>query len=230
MPILDLGCLEGLFSIECAQQGAKVLGIDARHRHIRKANFAKSCLDLPRLRFVVDDVRNLELERHGRFDAIICSGLLYHLPAADAVDLVRMMHKMARRMVIVDTHVSLNPKKRVRLRRRAIMGESYREHDEGDSEERMEQRDLRSYGNRMSFLFSRPSLMNLFMATGFSKLFRGAESATPQFRRRGTRVSRPVYVRGDQGHHDRVRYLSFRERTQRTLARGRLDYGSKSPA
>ena len=42
--IVDIGCLEGYFSIECALQGAEVLGIDGKLLNVRKCEFVRSVL------------------------------------------------------------------------------------------------------------------------------------------------------------------------------------------
>ena len=104
--VLDLACLEGQYSIECALQGASVLGIEAREASLAKANFAKDALQLSRLEFVRDDVRNLSVERYGEFDVIICSGILYHLDTPDVFHLIQRTYEMALRLVAIDTHVS----------------------------------------------------------------------------------------------------------------------------
>src|SRR3712207_8999504 len=46
--VLDLGCLDGIYSIECALHGAEVIGIDAREANVKKANFAKEVLKIGR--------------------------------------------------------------------------------------------------------------------------------------------------------------------------------------
>lgn len=54
--ILDLGCLEGLFAIEYARQGAVSVGIEGREANIEKAMFARDVLGLTDCTFVQDDV------------------------------------------------------------------------------------------------------------------------------------------------------------------------------
>jgi 2-polyprenyl-3-methyl-5-hydroxy-6-metoxy-1,4-benzoquinol methylase len=57
--ILDLGVLEGAFSIELARRGATVVGIEGREANIVKAQFAKEALSLNNVDFILDDVRNV---------------------------------------------------------------------------------------------------------------------------------------------------------------------------
>ncbi|MBC1220039.1 bifunctional 2-polyprenyl-6-hydroxyphenol methylase/3-demethylubiquinol 3-O-methyltransferase UbiG, partial [Nostoc sp. UCD120] len=79
MRILDLGCLEGLYSIGLALHGATVVGIEGREVNFQKAKFAKECLGLNNLEFIQDDVLNLSPEKYGYFDIVLCCGILYHL-------------------------------------------------------------------------------------------------------------------------------------------------------
>jgi 2-polyprenyl-3-methyl-5-hydroxy-6-metoxy-1,4-benzoquinol methylase len=82
MTAVDLGCMEGGYSLELARMGFNTLGIDARKEHIVKASYVKFNTLPGKLNFVLDDVRNLP--KYGTFDVTFCFGLLYHLdkPAA----------------------------------------------------------------------------------------------------------------------------------------------------
>ena len=77
--VLDLACLEGMFAVELARMGASVVGIEGREANVAKARLAKEVLGLENLEFHQDDVRNLSEERYGRFDVVLCLGILYHL-------------------------------------------------------------------------------------------------------------------------------------------------------
>ncbi len=113
--VLDLACLEGHYGIEFALQGAEVVGIEGRKASIAKCNFVKQAYALNRLQFSQDDVRNLRIEKYGTFDIVICSGLLYHLPAEDAWQLLRAMYEVCRGIVIIDTFVALSSRLTVQL-------------------------------------------------------------------------------------------------------------------
>jgi hypothetical protein len=82
MTAVDLGCMEGGYSLELARMGFNTLGIDTRKEHLIKANYVKFKTIPGKLNFVLDDVRNLP--KYGIFDVAFCFGLLYHLdkPAA----------------------------------------------------------------------------------------------------------------------------------------------------
>ena len=175
--VLDLACLDGQYSIECALQGARVLGIEAREANVAKARFAKEVLQLPRLEFERDDVRNVSVAKYGEFDVVICSGILYHLDTPDVFHLIRQAHDVAGRLVVIDTHVSLAPDVAVGFEGETYHGERLPERhaipgDDGSGPTRPQSnKELwASVGNEASFIFSRPSLLNALAAAGFSSV------------------------------------------------------------
>lgn len=104
---LDLGCLEGGFSLELARQGVQVLGVEGRDSNFVKCQALAEHLALPQLRFELSDVKTLSAQRHGRFDLVLCLGLLYHLddPAAFLSHLGRELTN-ERAVMFLDTHVA----------------------------------------------------------------------------------------------------------------------------
>jgi 2-polyprenyl-3-methyl-5-hydroxy-6-metoxy-1,4-benzoquinol methylase len=110
--VLDLACLEGHYGIEFAMHGAEVVGLEGRQVSVDKCNFVKDAYGLDRLQFACDDVRNLSEQKYGTFDIVICSGLLYHLPASDAWGLIRAMHQCCTGIAFIDTFVSCRAHKR----------------------------------------------------------------------------------------------------------------------
>lgn len=169
--VIDLGCLNGMFSIECALQGARVVGIDVRPANIEKANFAREALGLSNVEFRVGDVRDVRREAFGDFDAVLCSGLLYHLNAPDVFHVIDNIYGMTLRAAVFDTHVSLKPTFQVEHRGRVYRGHEFREHGETDSEEQMEKHILAARGNKVSFWMTRPSLLNALARAGFSSVY-----------------------------------------------------------
>lgn len=169
--ILDLGSLEGLFSIEMAQQGAEVVGVEIRRNNLEKAEFLKEALGLSNLRFRQDDVRNLSEAEYGRFDAIICSGLLYHLPAKDVIEIIRTMHSMVARVVVVDTHVALTPEQDYAHGGKTYSGKVFSEFAASATDEERAASRLSSADNDTSFWLTRPSLVNAMSAAGFSSVY-----------------------------------------------------------
>jgi 2-polyprenyl-3-methyl-5-hydroxy-6-metoxy-1,4-benzoquinol methylase len=77
--VVDIGCLEGYFSIECALRGADVLGIDGKILNVRKCEFVRSALGVNRATFVQGDAMDVRRESAGRCDVVLALGLLYHL-------------------------------------------------------------------------------------------------------------------------------------------------------
>jgi 2-polyprenyl-3-methyl-5-hydroxy-6-metoxy-1,4-benzoquinol methylase len=169
--ILDLGCLDGIFSIEFAKQGANTLGIEIREANIKKALFCKEALGLHNLEFRQDDVRNVTVESYGSFDAIICSGILYHLEASDAINLIQAMYHMVNRLVVIDTHVALRPVVNFVQGGEQYWGSVFREHSDDATREEKAKKLWASAENPTSFWFTRPSLVNVLSNAGFSSVY-----------------------------------------------------------
>jgi SAM-dependent methyltransferase len=170
--VLDLACLDGQFAIEFALQGAQAVGIEIRESHVVKARFAAQALGLQNVEFHQGDVRDLSAAKHGRFDIVVCSGILYHLLAEDAINLVRAMHEVASRLVIIDTEHSLAPWQRiVTPGGKTYEGQPVREHADDASDETRQANPWASWDNTTSFWFSRASLVNLLRHTGFTSVY-----------------------------------------------------------
>lgn len=169
--VLDLGCLDGQYAIEFALHGATVVGIDVRESNLDQARAAADLLNLERASFVCDDARSISVEQLGRFDIIVCSGLLYHMTIPDVFHLVERMHNMVNHLLIIDTHISLTPDSEASFKGRTYHGHHYVEHGADDDEQVKAERALASWGNDTSFIFTRPSLVNLLTHTGFSSVY-----------------------------------------------------------
>jgi Methyltransferase domain len=80
--ILELGSLEGAHSFILAKRpGVKrVVALEGREANLRKARFAQELLQISNVEFAQANLENVELRSFGKFDAIFCCGLLYHLP------------------------------------------------------------------------------------------------------------------------------------------------------
>ena len=148
-----------------------VIGIEVRDANHRKAEFARLALGLDNLQFVRDDVRNISLEKYGSYDVVICSGILYHLPTPDVFDVVEKMHAMTNRVLIIDTHISLSPSATTSHRKKTYHGHFFAEHGLTDTPDEKERKPLASIDNNTSFLFTRPSLINLLSHTGFTSVY-----------------------------------------------------------
>jgi 2-polyprenyl-3-methyl-5-hydroxy-6-metoxy-1,4-benzoquinol methylase len=73
-----------------------VVALEGRQANLEKARFVKGILDLDHLELVLDDVRNLNKDRYGFFDVVLCLGILYHLDTPDVMNFVekRVLRKL----------------------------------------------------------------------------------------------------------------------------------------
>jgi len=80
--ILELGSLEGAQSFILAQQpGVKrVVALEGREANLRKARFVQQLLEIRNVEFLQANLEHADLTAFGKFDAVFCCGLLYHLP------------------------------------------------------------------------------------------------------------------------------------------------------
>lgn len=104
--ILDLGSLEGGLSFELAREGWDVTGIEGRASNLEKAEMVRAYFGLDNLRFALRDVKTLSAERDGRFDAVVCCGLLYHLDNPFAFLRTLRAITAEEGLLFVDTHVA----------------------------------------------------------------------------------------------------------------------------
>jgi hypothetical protein len=207
--VVDFGCHEGLYSIELARQGATVVGIEGRQVHLDKAEFVKSELGLANLDFRCDDVRNFSREVYGTFDVALCVGILYHLDFEDGMRWLKEVCAAAD-MVIVDTHIGLQPEHAALFEGREYWGHVYNEPavDERDLVDVLKNNGA-SIGNRTSFWLTRGSLFNALSDNGCTSVFEvGCPTVPGQFFDRVTVVGmkgRPVDVKSAPGEFERSR-------------------------
>jgi SAM-dependent methyltransferase len=168
--VLDLACLEGHYAIEFALHGAHAIGIEGRQVSIDKCNYVKTMLSLDRVSFVKDDVRNLSASLYGQFDIVICSGILYHLTAQDAANLLKKIADVCTGILLLDTFVSLSGRSSVGLDGGICHGHYYPEHDDDDDRARVAAKLWASIDNKTSFWFTEPTLVNLLSDAGFTSV------------------------------------------------------------
>lgn len=169
--VVDLACGEGLYAIEFARHGAKVLGIEGRAANFAKADFARAALELDNLRFVQDDVRAFSAERYGQFDVVLCSGILYHLDQPACFHFLKAIRAVSTALCIIDTRIAMQPEIAVAFEGRTYWGSIYREHADTDSPETRLANLGASLDNPTSFWFTRLSLANLLTDLGFTSVF-----------------------------------------------------------
>ena len=80
--ILELGALEGAQTFLLAERPGvrRVLALEGRERNLRKARFVQELLQVRDAEFAEANVEHADLAQFGKFDAVFCCGLLYHLP------------------------------------------------------------------------------------------------------------------------------------------------------
>lgn len=98
--ILELGSLEGGHTIGLAQHPSvqKVVGVEARIENLEKAIFVRDLLNVGNIEFVQSNLETADLAAFGTFDALLCSGLLYHLP--EPWKLVRQFPSVSRNLFL----------------------------------------------------------------------------------------------------------------------------------
>jgi len=169
--ILDLACLEGMYSIAFAQQGAKVCAIEGREANIEKARFAAKILSLGNIDFDQDDVRNLSEEKYGSFDVVLCLGILYHLNAPDLFTFLEQVFNVCRRFAIIDTHISLSPEESFQYNKKLYWGKIVLEHPPNATDEEKQKKLWSSLDNPTSFYLTHSSLCSLLTHVGFTSVY-----------------------------------------------------------
>ena len=78
--ILELGCLEGGHSVALSRYGPEeIVAVEGRVANYVRCCVIKNLFGLDRVRFALDDVRQVTPERYGLFDVLVTMGVLYHL-------------------------------------------------------------------------------------------------------------------------------------------------------
>ena len=170
--IADLGCLEGGYTVEFARMGFEALGIEVRRSNFAACEYVRAHLHLPNLHFARDDVWNIE--KYGMFDAIFCSGLLYHLDRP--IEFIKMISGLCRRLIILNTHVAretLNPNFPLSdmTEHEGVRGRWLQEFDPASPD--LDQEEIRwsSWGNARSFWPCQEYILDALRQGGFDMVF-----------------------------------------------------------
>jgi SAM-dependent methyltransferase len=168
--VIDLACEEGLFGIELARRGAKVLGVEGRAGNVARAHFAKSALGLDSYEVVQDDVRNVTRDKYGEFDVVLNLGILYHLDAPDVFELVYGLSDMCTRFMFLSTHYGHFARRHHTFRGQTYWGAPYPEHRPDTTAQQRLALMRASLDNPVSFWPTLPSLLNLLSDAGFTSV------------------------------------------------------------
>jgi len=168
--ILDLGCGEGVYSIEAALHGAQVLAVDARRERMDNGAAIAERHGLDNVEFIQADVRKMSAEAYGTFDVVFFLGLLYHLDAPELFPLLEAIYGMCERMLLIDTLVALEPREHFEWKGTRYEGVKWRAHDDGDPPEVRLGRLLRSIDSTFAFRLTPESLHAALHHTGFTSV------------------------------------------------------------
>jgi SAM-dependent methyltransferase len=183
--VLDLACLEGMYSLELARRGADVVAIEGREANLAKARFAARATGVDGVDWRLGDVRDLSREEHGEFDVVLCLGILYHLAREDVFRFVESMASVCKHVLVVDTAISLSG----RDEDGDYRGETLVEHTESSGEEERKRALWSSLDNVTSYVLTGPSLLRLLARSGFTSVYQCWVPAEP-----GKTPNRVTYV------------------------------------
>jgi hypothetical protein len=164
--VLELGPLEGGNTMLLVTKGAShVMAVEGRVENYVKCCVIKNLYGLGSATFALDDVRNVTLERYGRFDVALVAGILYHLdnPAAVLGNVGRMVDT-----VVVATHVAGDtspsadaPEVEIEMEGRKYSGRPYSEGSLTDPHSGLQP---------MSFWPYEPDLLEMIRDAGFDRI------------------------------------------------------------
>jgi SAM-dependent methyltransferase len=97
-----------------------VLGIDGRQMHIDQANFVFEVEGVERSRydFVEGDLFRVDFREFGRFDVVLCLGLMYHV--SKHVELMEKISEVSDDVLLIDTALSRLAGPRFEVRREPL--------------------------------------------------------------------------------------------------------------
>jgi 2-polyprenyl-3-methyl-5-hydroxy-6-metoxy-1,4-benzoquinol methylase len=180
--VLDVGCLEGYFSAECALQGASVVGVDGKAINVKKCEFVRSVLGIQSLTFIQDDAMRVTRTKYGSFDVVLALGLLYHLD--NPFRFLANMADLCDGFILIDTHIALadqprsikggwrpdlSPLREFKVGRRTYTGRMFREFDRGANQLSKDLSTTASLRNSSSVWLTEDALISLLRDVGFNQ-------------------------------------------------------------
>jgi ubiquinone/menaquinone biosynthesis C-methylase UbiE len=145
---------------------------------VDRANFVKTVLGVQNVEFVLGDVRKLDVSRYGKFDLVLCSGILHHLGQSDFDDIIESLYRLTDDMLFIYLHISTDLSvTRHRLQgpvktTKGYNGYLFREHKDTASQEEKYRQVRASLDNTFSFWPTEPSLYDALRNIGFKSISR----------------------------------------------------------
>jgi hypothetical protein len=169
--LIDLACLEGGYSVEFARLGFDVTGLEVRETNLQACNYVQERIKLENLRFVRDDVRNLE--NYGRFEIVFCCGIFYHVD--NPFRFLQSISNTTSKLLILNTHFSSETENSTYNLGDLEMHEGFegRWYPEYDTSQ-LDQREIHrwaSWDNNSSFWPTKFSLLEMLSICGFKIVF-----------------------------------------------------------
>ncbi len=213
--IADLGALEGGYSVGFARMGFHTVGIEIRQSNYDACMFIKENVNLPGLHFYKDDVWNIH--KYGDFDAIWCSGLLYHLD--EPRKFLEYIASCTRKILFLQTHFApdseiAETKGLYGLSRlsenEGLAGRWYREHDVGDDVSVREKRLWSSYENNKAFWLQKAHLLDTLRTVGFDVVLESYDCLAGGIPTSGNIVHAMLYKDGYYRKHSRGLFVGIK--------------------
>ena len=202
--IADLGCLEGGFSVAFARMGFNVVGIEARSSNINNCLYVKENIDLPNLKFIHDNVLNIE--KYGCFDCVFCSGLLYHLNFP--YKFLKTLSSVTEKLLILNTHfapennMSKHIAETYRLQdlvsHEGLDGRWYTEFVSELDFKNRENKKWASWDNKASFWITHSNLLHAIHDVGFTTVMQQFDFLAPDIGK-GIKFEDNYYQKNSRG-------------------------------
>ncbi len=198
--LVDLGCLEGGYTLEFAKLGIRALGLEVRQSNFENCLLLKDLFPIENLAYVKDNAWNLP--SYGSHDVTFCCGLLYHLDRPRSF--IKMLGECTKRLLVIQTHFAdeqipesfkLSPI----TQHEGLEGRWYREYDGTMSERDLEKLRWTSWENSNSFWLKRSSLLQAISEAGF-------DTVLEQFDGLGQNI---VHAMGEDGIYQKMHRGTF---------------------
>ena len=175
LKILDIGCCEGMYSINLARLGAYVVGIEGRRALFEKANFISKEIDDKSFCYAHMDIRELEASHCEYPDIALCLGVLYLLEPPEAFKLLKKISEITKKVAIFYTH-EVKPEQETEIEYEGEMykGKVSKNYPPGYPVEKQETHHNRgwgAYGCEESFWISEESLIRYLTKHGFTSFY-----------------------------------------------------------